>query len=144
MVAAVLSTICIQPSVTMEEHHFRHFSCGMNLMKTNSQTVQFVRRVIHSALLSLYSASAATLQFVMKCCCSSFSFFSMSYTSSNCSHIHNCFTVHVEQMLMSGSQLLTFSECAFCTTACFYCTSVCAIFRISSRVSSFYTGCPMS
>ena len=144
MFAAVLPTACVQPSVVMEQHHFRHFSCGMNLMKTSSQTVQFVRMVVQSSLLSLYSASATTLQFVVKCCCSCFSFFSLSYASSNRSHIHNCFTVHVEQMLMSGSHLLSFSELALCTTArCFYCTLVCAIFRILSRVSSFFYKCTM-
>jgi hypothetical protein len=99
--------------------------------------------LVQSSLLSLYSASATTLQFVMKCCFSSFTLFSLSYASSNCSHIHNCFTVYVEQMLMSGSQLLTFSKRALCTTACcFYCTSVNAIFRILSSASSFFMYVP--
>jgi hypothetical protein len=125
MVAAVLSTVCVQPNAFMEEHHFRHFSCGMNLLKTGSQIFQCARMVVQSLLLSLYSASATTLRFAMKCCCSCFSFFSPSYTLSNGTHIHSCFTVHVEQMLMSGSRLLTFSEHALYTTAhCFYCTSV--------------------
>jgi hypothetical protein len=98
--------------------------------------------VVQSSLLSLYSASVTTLRSVMKCCCSCFSFFSLSYASSNRSHIHTCFTVHIEQMLMSGSHLLTFSEHALCTTARFYCTSLCAIFRILSRVSSFFIYVP--
>ena len=119
------------------------FSCGMNLMKTSSQIFQCVRMVVQSLLLSLYSAIATTLQFVMKCCCSCFSFFSLSYTLSNGIHIHSCFIVHADQMLMSGSQLLTFSERALYTTArCFYCTSVYAIFRILSRVSSFFMYVP--
>jgi hypothetical protein len=135
MVAAVLSIICVQPIAFMEEHHFRHFSCGMNLMKTSSQTFRCVRMVDRSLLLSLYSASATTLRFAMKRCCSNFSFFSLSYTLSNSTHIHSCFTVHVEQMVMSGSQLLTFSEHALHTTArCFYCTSIYVICRILSRV----------
>jgi len=99
---------------------------------------QAVRLVVQSSLLSLYSASATTLQFVMKCCCPCFSFFSLSYALLNHTHIHSCFSVHFEQMLMSGSQLLTFSERALYTTACCFCsTSVCAIFGTLSRVSAY-------
>jgi hypothetical protein len=138
MIAAVLSIVCVQPNVSMEEHHFRHFSCGMNLMETSSQIFQCVRMVVQSSLSSLYSASATTLRFVMKCCCSCFGFFSLTYASSNPTHNHSCFTVHYEQMVMSGNQLPTFSERALYTTArCFYSTSVCAIFRILLRFSSF-------
>ena len=143
MVAAVLSTICVQPNVFMEEHHFSHFSCGMNLMKTSSQIFHCVRLVVQSSLLALYSASATTLQFVMKCCCPCFSFFSLSYALLNRTYIHSCFSVHFEQMLMSGSQLLTFSEHALYITACCFCsTSVCAIFGILSIVSSFLMHVP--
>lgn len=56
------------------------------------------------------SASVTTLQFVMKCCSSCFSFYSASFPSSKSTRVHSSSDIHFEQLLVNASQLLIFSN----------------------------------